>query len=140
MTCLVTISIWCALSVVLKSGKICNGDDEIDFGSIIVLDDGGGVGGLIKKSFDVSNRWFALDISSCARRTWSLCNASTSVTLRPLLINGFPLNDSGKCSKKSFSIVVECVWSVFCWIDVGVRIDENGIWLLRLVDDASEFE
>ncbi len=83
--------------------------------------------GLLKKSFDVSSKWFAFVISSCARRTWSLCNECASVILRPLLINGFPFNDS----IKSFSIVVEFI----------VNVEDGGIvLLLRLVEEISEVE
>lgn len=150
-----------ALKFGIAGGDVGADDITLDFFSVTVDNtggEGGGggsggsvdtAGGFSKKSFDASSKWFAFVTSSCARRTWSLWYDNTSVTLRPLLINGFPLNDSGNCSNKSFSIVlaVECALSV-SW-EIGFFVNGKCNWftveidevlLTRVVDAVSEFE
>ncbi len=135
--------------VVLKFGKAGGGDGAGLFSTTVDKDvrggGGGGVGGLLKKSFDVSSKWLAFVISSCTKRTWSLWIESTSVTLRPLLINGRPLNDSGKCSNKSVWIVVEFerVLSISCRWELlwnGKYVEGGGTLLERAVVVVDEDE
>ena len=145
-------------SVVLsKFGKSGGGDDERSRFSIMVdsvVEGGGGVGVgigvLSKNSFDDSSKWFALVIKSCARRIWSLWNESTLVTLRPLLMSGRPLRDSGKCSNRSvWSVVVEhgvsLSWRREFELNVKCNVDAGGgtLWQRSAIiveDDLASVE